>query len=622
MTEARIPTPRRVAAAPVAAQPSDATGLGQAMRLAGQVGQDIALRDRRADRQVEEIDHRIALDEQRRQDDMLYIKKAAEFVELEAVARKRAIELRQDADFFADGHAERVREELQRAYRAFDESFDGNEAVRQRFHVNLWQSAARIDAEEENWQRQQQFKAQGEAFQNIVQTRRNMLSRADPSEVGSLHQAFTAEVLQVIAAGAYNKDQRLQLERAARTELSLGVTDSLFNGGKPNAVKELIDTGFFDRLDLDVDRLGDRVGQEQRALDLAATRAQGEAQRAAREMGKQVQAKIGLGINPTDAEFAQARQAMAQAGVPESELIGFDGLRVQMALNRQFSEAADPDGSNAARYVESLKDKIADGTANEVEQIAFEHLGGVAEARAKAIGKENRELVGQGVSGQMTFLSRIDNLSSEQRFAAAEEAQRGLGHVAQLRPSAREFALSGREIRKARPKDFGEKAEVKKAFDQKIGAVASSLGGSYDEILNLAWDLYVGGISSSGGDGWSDTRFMQSVDVAFGANLRGGVRYGGIGDYRGGKFIVPEYTTEDQFERWMRGLSFKAARYSDGSAADKDDVLSEYRPEYWKDTSDGQAIYVMVDAKGDQLGSNRPGVPYNFAVPRHVGTKP
>lgn len=613
MTEARLPTPRQISRTPVIRQPSAASILGEALEFAGQQGQQFQDRRLATDEQVKEIDHRIAMDEERRQDDALFIEKAAEWAMLEEQTRQCAAELRQEGSY--RDHGERVRQELDTRFRAFDDSLTGNERVRQRFRLGIVQSAARIDAQEEGWARQEGFRVQGQALEATATTRRNQLTRADPAQAGEMYAAYIAEGDAIIDAGAYSDEQAAMMKRAYRTQLAPGLNESLFNAGQPEAVQQLVEEGFFDELDLDVGRIGDQVAGERRALDLLAQRQQEEVLAKARADADALEAKVKLGINPTQEEFAAVNSALVAARAPEAERIEFSGLAIEMGLNRQYSEANDPDGIAAARAAMALQGKVAAGTASETEQLAARHLSSVANARAKAAGARRKDMAAQGVQGQMAVLADLDQMPPEQRFAAANAAKDGLGFVAQLRPEARQFALDGREIRKARPKDFGVDADVRGAFTQSVGDFAGMLGGSYDDIMKLAWDLYAGGLSSEGNSGWDAARFRQSVHVAFGASRRpDGTAQGGLADFNG-RVILPAFQTPDEFERSVRGLTFGPAIYSDGAKAVKADVLDHYRPEYYRDNADGLPVYRMIDDSGRPLLKAGGGI-YDFVVPR------
>lgn len=617
MTEARLPTPRRIARTPVIRQPSALSALGDALSVAGAAGQQFENRRFAAEQQVEEIDHRIALEEQKRQDDALFMEKAAEWVQLEEQMRQRAAELRQEGSY--RDHPERVRQALDTEFRAFDESLSGNERVRQRLRLNIVQGAARIDTQEEGWARQEGFRVQGAALQSTVTTLKNRLTGTPVESLGDELSLAEQTIAQMLEAGAYNDEQRAELLRKAMSEVLPGAIDGAFNGGNPEIVQGWADAGVLDKYDIDVGNVRDRVAAERRALDIAAEREQAGALAQARADVDAIEAKIRLGINPTDEEFAAVNAALAAAGAPEAERIDFGGLSIQMGLNRQYSEARDPDGIAAANAATALQAKVAAGTASEAEQVGAAHLKEVADARAKAAGARRKELAAQGVQGQMAVLADLDRLPPEQRFLAANEAKDGLGYVAQLRPHARQFALAGREVRKARPDDFGTKDEVRETFARNVGDFAGMLGGSYDGIMNLAWDLYAGGISSEGGKGWDAARFRQSVHVAFGANRRAdGTAQGGLADFNGA-VILPTYQNADEFERSVRGLTFAKAVYTDGRAAVAQDVLDNYRPEYVRDSEDGRPMYRMIDSSGRPLGRKGGGIFEFVAAPRAGG---
>lgn len=615
--EARIPLPRQFARTPVMREPSAFSALGDAMSVAGQAGSEFVARDRATEEQVAEIDHRIAMAEQDQQDADLTVRKGAEWIGLQAELREAIEDTRQQADRYGEGHLDSVRKVLDDRLRTFDASFAGNERVRQKFRQSIVREATEIDLQEQAWQRQRNQAAQGEDFEVSVQTLANGLTRANPATAGEDFATALADIDTMIAAGSFDDAEAATLRRAAATKLALGLNDGLFAAGQPQMVRALVDKGFYDGLKLDTGKLADQVAGEQRALDIAAEQQAKAQQVEARNAIDAIEAKVAIGINPTQAEFDAARAAASAAGLPEDELIAFDGLSVQIGLNRQFSEAQDPDGVAVAQLVQQLGTKIADGSASEAEQVAYAHLDGVAEARAKALGARYREMAGTGAQGKQAVLGELARLPRDQRFIAAQEVQDGFGYVAMLGPNSQRAALAGAEARAARPKDFGTEAEVKEAFRARIGSgIAARLGPSYDDLMTLAWDIYAGGVVAKGKEGWSEEAYARAVDIAFGAGRgRDGQWRGGIGSFGDHSVILPEWQTSDDFERSVRSLTFAKARYAEGSPASKNDVIRHYRPEYVRDTSDGLPAYIMVDASGAPLMASDGDV-FRFNIPR------
>lgn len=616
MTEARIPTPRQIARTPVVAQPSALTFLGEAMQVAGQAGQQFEGRRRATNEQVTEIDHRIAMDEQKRQDDALFIEKAAEWASIEEQAKLRAAELRNEGSY--RDHADRVRQELDTRFRAFDESLADNERVRQRFRLGIVQSAARIDAQEQEWARQKGFKVQGEALQAVVETRANQLSRAAAEKAGEDYATYVAEIDTLIAAGSYSDEDAALMQRAVRSALAPKLNEALFNAGKPQVVQEMIDKGFFDGLDVDVAKIRDQVAGEQKALDLAAERARDEQLAQARTQRDALIALIESGATPTQEEVSAVNAALKAAGAPADEMVEFGALTIQIGLNRQYSEAADPDGIAAGQAAAAIRAKQASGKASREEQIAAAHLERVAAERAKAAGAKRKELASQGPQGQLAVLADLDRLPPEQRAVAAQAA--GLSpNLAMVRqPRYRELAVEGRAARKARSKDFGTQAEVEEGFRAAVGGFAAQLGGNYPGMMELAWDIYSGQLAVRGRTGWEPSTFADSVQKAFGRTVRqSGERQGGIGTVAKHRVILPSYLTEDEFERQVRGLTFKTARYRDGRAVSPRDAVENFRPEYFDDDAQGRPIYRMVDAGGNLLMQADQRTPYIF-IPRDV----
>lgn len=616
MTEARIPTPRRIARTPVIRQPSGASILGQVMEAAGDVGQRFEQRRIATNEQVAEIDHRIAMDEQQRQDDALFIEKAAEWAAIEEQARLRASELRNEGSY--RDHADRVRQELDTRFRAFDESLAGNERVRQRFRLGIVQSAARIDAQEQEWARQKGFKVQGEALQAVLDTRGNQLSRAPADKAGEEFAVHVAEMDKLIDAGSYSDEDAAIMKRAVRSRLAPKLNEALFAAGQPQVVQKLIDDGFFDALDVDVSTIREQVAGEQKALDLAAERAKEKQLAQARQQRDALQALVDAGATPTQEEVKAVNAALTAAGAPPDEMIEFGALTIKIGLNRQYSEAADADGIAAGQAAARIRAKQAAGTATREEEIAAAHLESVAAARAKKAGAARKELAAQGPQGQLAVLADLDRLPPEQRAVAAQEAglPPNLAMVTQAR--YRELAVEGRAQRKARAKDFGTQAEVEEGFRAAVGSFASQLGGNYPGMMELAWDIYAGQLAVHGRVGWEPSTFVDSVQKAFGRTMRpSGERQGGIGTIGAHQVILPAFLTNQEFERQVRSLTFKSARYRDGRPVNPKDAVEHFRPEYFDDDAEGRPIYRMVDPAGNVLMQADQRTPYTF-VPRDV----
>ncbi|WP_298599814.1 hypothetical protein, partial [uncultured Sphingorhabdus sp.] len=336
----------------------------------------------------------------------------------------------------------------------------------------------------------------------------------------------------------------------------------------------------------------------------------------ARNAIKAIEEKVKLGINPTDAEIRAARAAGTASGLPEADIIALDGLGIQIGLNRSYSESADPLGINAGAAAARLGDKIATGKASEAEQISYAHLKGIADSRAKAQGSKLKEVAKQGIGGQMKVLAQLQQLPQEQRFAAAEEAKAGLGQLSLLPARTQQFALEGREVRAARKDEFGKAEEVKAAFRRRIGEIAPSLGGEYDNLQGIAWDIYAAEMNNRGATGWNEAQFEKSVKIAFGARVReDGVFQGGIGRVRGKQVILPDWQTPPEFDAAISKLTFAGAVYGNSQAASKADILANYRPEYYGDDARGLPLYRFISPSGYPL-KHKDGSIYNIVVER------
>lgn len=218
-----------------------------------------------------------------------------------------------------------------------------------------------------------------------------------------------------------------------------------------------------------------------------------------------------------------------------------------------------------------------------------------------------RELMGKGVAGQTQALSMLTG-SAEARYAKANKLEDGLGFVANLNTKAQTYALEGRELRKARPKDFGDDKQVRATVDAMVGPLGLALGGQYGELVDTAWSIMATSQARTGSAGFDADKLRMAVRIATGATHRpNGIVQGGIQRVRGKPVHLPENMTPDEFDAYMSRRDFSAGAYANGRPAQKADVLQNYRPEWAGDDPRGRPLYRFVDATGGVLANKGGG---------------
>lgn len=608
----RISAPSRRAAIPMPNRGPSV--LADGLQVAAQTFGAIDQNNRQTDLQVDAMDHALEMKKQDAADQHLVLQQSAEWANVQSRIERRLADERNNAQVGAVDHTNKAIDIINEEVGAFSEGFGQNERVKQRFYGSIAETNARYETRETLWENDQFAKAQGEGAQQYLSTISNTLLQNPDLKATEGAMKHWREVIVPSLVG--NDDFKAKMDRAGTQQIMGAMLDGRLDAGKFEEVDALLKSGALNDVFDDVEPYMRKVDNERRAAEALAEAQAAAARTEARNAIKAIEEKIAIGINPTPAEIAAVRKNAVAAGLSEADIIALDGLGIQQAVNRQYSEAADPTGARAAADAATLGKKVANNTATEAEQVTYQQLKGVSEARSKATGSALSDLAGQGVQGKMTALSQLDAMDPAQRFAAAEAAQPGLGRFALMGPATRKYALDGQEVRKARPEEFGKKAEVNTAFKMRVGAVARQLGGEYDDVMNSAWNIYAGTINAKGMTGWHPEYFDTAVKIAFGATTRSdGKLQGGVGKTRGHQVVLPPTYTVPEFERSLSRMTFKGAVYAGGTAASKADILEHYRPEYYEDGPDGHAMYRFIDAAGKPL-LHKDGSVYNIGFRR------
>jgi hypothetical protein len=596
---------------PVQARQGGSTGsaIAEGVAQLGQTLGRVADQDAQVQERIADSEARLELLERNRSDDELALAVAVEQAKSTQRLRVFDEENRNKADYetlFGD----KVDDEVS----ALTVMIGDNERIAARFAVPLEQMAQTEKADAKIYAMRVRSKAMNEGFKIQSETLANQ-AYSDPTKVASGVVMLHDNVMNssVIDDSLKPAILRELLEPVRLAQLRRGIDE-----GKFAEVRAQLDAGVFDT-DLSHASKMRLLGEADVAENEAARAAQ-EAEmlqrEAAREAAKQIDARIDGGEIIDPKTMGQAAAAMRAAGVKESEVIAFENKTVEARVNQTYNPQADPMGTQASMAASALEAKIFSGRATPDEERRYKHLKKIGDSRAKARGAQLKEQAKQGIAGQATVLSELRAMPAEQRFLAAEEAKPGLGQLALLGPRSQQYALEGREVRNARKDEFGKAEEVKAAFDRRIGGIKASLGGEYDNIMGIAWDIYAGELNGRSASGWNEAQFDVAVKVALGATKRdNGVLQGGVGRVRGKQVILPDWKTPEEFDKTLSTLKFDGAVYDNKQPASKADILANYRPEFYDDDAAGQPLYRFISPTNKPL-RHKDGSIYNLVVQR------
>jgi hypothetical protein len=352
-----------------------------------------------------------------------------------------------------------------------------------------------------------------------------------------------------------------------------------------------------------IDYVERAAATEIKAQAVEIAQAASEARTAWKNERELVEARIERGEAISPKELQQLQVTGRTIGIPEADLVRLGTEVEDNAVLRAFNAANDPDGQRSAATVAGIDDRIRSGTAKPEDYRLRDKLAGFADARATDIGKQLKEMAGQGVPGQIAALDAVDKLPPQSRFRAAGELGDNLGYVALIKPHVRKAALSGMADISAN-KDLVD-AE---AFKARYRAATKSVGlGTSEAALEGRMQVAIGyyahyakakGLKPETVD---PDIFDAALRVAFGGERRNDQWQGGVGRVRGRTIVLPDGHTAQRFDQRMSRLTFADAVYRDGRPVRKADILNNYTPVIAGNTAEGHARYHFVDENGDVL---------------------
>jgi hypothetical protein len=587
VVEQRVPGPN-----------SERSGIGEGLEAMGSaLGRGAAVQQQAQD-QIDASRFRMEAEELRRRRSAIVADRAGGYAEMEAALASSIDELQRRSGPGASGFREQSDALITKTLNDFLATLPDDADVRERFEPMVAGLGARTRLNAERWETAKRTEYEG---QRVGQWRDASAHAILTDPTPQVLQAKLDEAGAIVGALDVDGNARAELERQVKRGFVGTFVDARLEAGDWQSVAAIMDSPALDGFLTPDEKMRYR-GRARSGEAVAARQAEQAASAArdeARDQARTIAAKIDAGIAPTEAELRGVRQRMQAAGVDEAELVRFDAQAVSIDVNRRYAET---DAATTRTHRDQLRAKALAGTASEGEQMMLKQLDRLVDVKDEAEWKPLAELVKRGDPAATRQALGMLTGTPEARADKAEKLERGLGFVANLPASAQLYATEGRAVRRARPKDFGEEAEVKAMVDDMLGPVGLSMGGQYRELMRTAWDIMAGGQARIGATGFSADRMREAVLMATGARRRpDGVVQGGVQRVNGNPVLLPPWMTPTEFAGALARDDFGDAVYRGGKPGVKRDILANYRPEVVGEDAAGRMIYRMVNTAGEPL---------------------
>lgn len=599
--------------APVAQRDPSAfrSGLAEGLQELGSGLNNAAETQLEVQQRIAASNQRIAMEQKRRDQSARIATLAGQFADLQVSLDQKRDDLRNSTA--GSDYAEKAGKLTTDTLTGFLEPLKNDPDVYERYAPMVAEYGARTRLADQNWATKQQATAEGQGIDKwSTVTGNRLISEPTPDNYVAAINGATALV------GGMDLPDTVKAKtlQTLKGGFATNFLDGRLASGDWQGTRALLDKGMFDDV-LDPDAKARYLQKTQVVEDAQASRARtaaNEAKSQALEGIRTVEAKIAGGIVPDARELDATESAAKAAGVDPSDMVKFGVLRVQSQVNHDYAGLVGTvGGADRLRSTrDALAAQIAAGKASEADQVRKAQLDKlVDQADDKEVGVL-KELAGKGTPGTLAALSQISG-NREARYDKAEKIAPGLGPIAMLGPVSQRQALEGREVRKARPKDFGTQTQVETSAKAMLGSnVLSVLGGNYGTVRDTAWAIMAGRRAASGKEGYDEADYRSALNAAMGATRRqsDGKLVGGIQSVMGKSVWAPTWQTGEDMARSLRNSNFAGAVYANGKPATRDDILANYTPVYVRDDPSGNPIYQFFDASGGYLarGDKQPFV--------------
>lgn len=571
---------------PLAQRAGGTNAVGEALTLLGRTVGQIDAQDRQTAEQVKQIDHEIAMRQDRNAREDAKVSGAVAMAE--AQGRLRIFEeTHQATPDFAQKYAAEVDRELS----GVRQTIGQDEEVVQVFAEPLARFAATEKANAEIYTIRARAKAQGQSLDAAVDTFANSTT---PDQIGHV---FSVVDGMIDGLGSVDAAAKPAMKREARSRILTPLLSRTIAGGQHEAVAKALTSGTYDTV-LEPNQKDGllRMVEAQRTSLRVEEESRVSAQR--KQLGEEksaVQALIqgGVDVDPDRiANLARNYAAMGEKGEATQMAV----LQTQASINRSYGRKSLAEQQAAISHLEA---KAAAGKANAQEQIALKQLRTLTEKRQDDDVKPLKEAWHGGLQGRFTVAQQLAALPARERFDKAERVDKGLGAIVMLHPSVQDIALRGEDDLPAVEKHFAT-GVAQREFDAALGVAGREF--AMTDQMEAAKRIYAYRARRAGITSFDKQLFTNSVSEAL-----GGVRTpqgwkGGLGDWQGQRVILPVGVSQRGFTAAIQQQDFSKARLRGGAAVSKADILAHYAPVMVGRSDDGQrSLYEWRDKRGEPL---------------------
>lgn len=524
------------------------------------------------------------------------------------------------------GYADRRRERIAKS----NETILGEEAAPElieRWAPVLAGRKARTYQGALNWELAESSKAEGQARNSVENEGLNVLGRTPTLAALDVH---LATVFATIDGSSLTDPEKA----AQKTGVETRGWAKLLDGLPVDQREKLLDSGTLDRMlpnDL-VDNYRKGIAVDRKEAALAVEREAKAAQDAQRDVNADILLRAENG-DASAAEVAQAQRRSAELGLDPVDVSKLGYAMEAAGQGKRFAGMTTPELETEA---EALRARERAGKLTDAAEVRrLELLDKTIGGRDDKDGGDLSALWKAGPEGQAEVSNRLAATPIAQRMrVAGKMGVPKMTFVANLPDAERATALAGGRIRvdATRKNAFmpmkpdgkeSDPALATQAFRNLMGLpLLNDLGDQASPIVEAALDYYVGSQASAGVSGeWNPREFAKAVRSVTGGVKRPDGKYqGGIGTVRGEKVWLPDRWTDEEVARATSRQSFDGAVLRDGRAANKADILANFRMVPVEQHDDGGMLYRFEDASGRPL-KRKVGGDWMIRLSRDPGTR-
>lgn len=591
-------------------------GLGDGLTALGREGSAAMARRMQAEQQIEESEARIRERELARERSRRAVVGTADLGERRLEYRRRIEEAKSKTDPGASGWEATATEIRIDVFGDFLSQFSDDEDLylrmgdmvqsitqRQADEAYAWEIAKRGEWEGESYERARRIEADG------------LISNPDLFGEAAGQMKAVRDVLDLDGTGKAQLE-REDLELFANAALQGFVAQERYDEAEAFVNSEALAGLHGNRKKSWLDTIAAGRAVQVRT----AERAESAARDAWRDQWRVFEQRLERGYEIESGEVQDWLARGGALGIEQSELerAGF------LAIDSKYaSSAREMESPVLNRELADLARKRASGalTAEEARYQAAldQELARRDEGKAADLGG----LKSNDPAERLAALESLSQMPVDERMRVAEKAgEPAAGILAALPARQQGVAIQGRQVLdndknafmpRAPGKTEGDATRLEAEFRSVLGPDLTTqliTNPAYGSMMQAAAQLYAGSRAGAGASGWSQADFRKAVNVVFGARQRADGRVaGGLGRVRERTVMLPDGWTAEEVDQQLSRFSFATARYADGSAARKADVLANFSLQYTGTAADGRARYVMVDDRRRVL-MNEVGQPY------------